>query len=625
MKISAFAKILSCVTLGFLCGNVFGDEDIGFKVGDIIGSKSNLEVMEVKDMDLGSSIGSVDNSGELVDTGAIGASAQVGGKSGQVLPITHNDPVITSSDEVVKLHGSSQHASNASQPSDASMVTKYGKPIALGVASVLELGFDIAYEVQENKNYQSFVNATGKPVRIQVSYHTGACPKDDIFELTADGTKKNILYPGACQAKTITVYQAGTDTLLGQRSLMVGQSGARHGNWELVKGAQGDQVFIRQSTRTFDPEYFQVIHNNLSDPINVRFSYLFCKDDGVLTIQPGGTAEGTPKGCLLKSVTIFDTNTNMPIAKYEVPAASSSQRHGMWQVSKAENGVVVIVPLAELVTTDEVMNYIADVGKKIGITGGALGVVAATATAATAAGIGTASAAAPVLAAISATGVGALALMATGAVLGAGVGLYYAVEADKNYQAFTNLTKTPLWIKITYHLSKAEDIFQITPGDHRIVYPATDNKKSNISVLQPSLITILDETKTKKLGSRSFNIGSDGGRHGDWQLVQGATADSIVVKERTMKGALQNAQWVENMLNGTVTVRFIYRSAFCPHDDVLTVAPGGNAQADPKGCLLKKIIADGDGKHFERAFNLAAPGTQHGSWRITPFGIEGPL
>ncbi len=220
-------------------------------------------------------------------------------------------------------------------------------------------------------------------------------------------------------------------------------------------------------------------------------------------------------------------------------------------------------------------------------------------------------------------------LILAGGLLMAGVGIYYAVENDKNYQAFVNLLKEPFTIGIIYHTAACphDDRFDITPGDHRILYP---------KACQPKTITVYKKGTNEVLAQRSFIVGESGGRHGDWQLIQGSKVGSVVIKERQFKGKLENYQWFENTLNDTIDITVSYHGeskAFksC-RPDYLSVAPGGNAQANPKGCLLKKITVSNRDKKahptisgFERSFKLGKSGTAHGSWRITPRGIEGPL
>lgn len=85
-------------------------------------------------------------------------------------------------------------------------------------------------------------------------------------------------------------------------------------------------------------------------------------------------------------------------------------------------------------------------------------------------------------------------------------------------------------------------------------------------------------------------------------------------------------QWIENTLPASVKVILVYRSAFCPNDDTLIIQGGGNGKGNPQACLLKKIIVKKNEQLlFERQLSIGAKGVAHGSWKITPQGIEGPL
>ncbi len=505
--------------------------------------------------------------------------------------------------------------------------------------SLLEVVTDIAYEVTDNRNYQSFINRSGIPVTVEVVYHTALCPHADTFPLAPHPDHKVILYPGICQPKTISIYDQEKKKLLYSVSLRVGQSGGRHAKWVITTGPQEDQIVVRRQSEWDDVEYSQWVTNALPTTLKVVLQYrsALCPHDDVLIVQPGGSAAGNPKACLLKKITVFDNDTGIEFAQYDVPLGAFSERHGNWLIDKNEGRIVIKVDTLYVNKVDAEAT-ITDVGRKIGIVGGSIGtIVGALGLAGAGSSAGLLSIGLPgyiianstAAAVISATGVGAMILMTTGALLGIGVGIYYAVEKDKNYQAFVNLLDEMLIIEIEYHTSACphNDRFVLTPGDHCILYP---------KACQPKKIMVYRYRTNEKIAERDMIVGESGGRHGNWQLIRGSESNSVVIKERDLKSRMEYYQWFENTLNDTIYVTVSYHGEnkifkSC-RPDYMTIAPGGNAQANPKGCLLKKIsVSNRDKKAhptiggFERNFKLSQPGTAHGSWRVTPNGIEGPL
>lgn len=215
------------------------------------------------------------------------------------------------------------------------------KKINLKLIALLPIIIISTISLTITENSQSFNNYTGIDLLITITYHTDLCPNKDNV-IIKNGT--HITIPSDnCQPQKIEVFDAASKDLIGEKTLLIGSDGAEKGSWDLIKGAKGDGVIIRDNDIKNDLYYYQWVDNRLPFPITVILDYIACKND-ILPIQAGGSGIGEPGACLLREIRVVKKGDihHPPLANHRIKAFSREQSKGHWIIEQNANGQIII-------------------------------------------------------------------------------------------------------------------------------------------------------------------------------------------------------------------------------------------------------------------------------------------